>query len=631
MSIQTNILPDNPQIEVIKSGETGLFTNYIYKAIPLAFDESMSYYETLCGLLHYLKNVIIPTVNNNANAVAELQSLYEQLRTYVNDYFTNLDVQEEINNKLDAMVEDGTLESILLNYTSIQKIYNTLQDLINDNNIVNNMKVKVLGYNEINDGGIAEYYITNVINDTKYQVELSNNLYATLLNNFGNTKVYGNDLNALQKALQYSDYVTMYDDLVIAPNTLTISGNKTIDFNNHKITMAETTLSYANLITISSGNVVIKNGKIDGNFNHHILSNVTNHTGILCNGGNILIENMEIYYCYYEGIILNGNCKVKVENCYLHHNGRNDIALLSWLYFNCNNSRFSDSIDNIDPLTNIDIEPYESNSTMGIAIINGCTFETTTKRHSVGTYLNANQSDSALITLTNNIFYNRVRLGYDQGLKSHYVLKNNKYINIAEKGALTLTETVGNVDVNDTFINCDNSILFNIYYTWGVIRNVNIKAHIINGNSNDIVINIPDGTLTYDYPYNNINMNINSNNIKNWHYLHNSKIKTPPLISDDNITLDFNHYYENIHMIGYGKTCNIDGIYNKSKILGLPITIYSDVNNIINSSLLPSIGNIGSTGLQVPQNGSSFNIKFHNYNYNKFIVDNITGNYNAKN
>ena len=113
MSKQTNNLPDNPQIEVIKSGKTGLFTNYIYKAIPLAFDESMSYYETLCGLLYYLKNTIIPTVNNNADAVAELQSLYEQLRSYVDNYFTNLDVQQEINNKLDQMAESGQLTDII--------------------------------------------------------------------------------------------------------------------------------------------------------------------------------------------------------------------------------------------------------------------------------------------------------------------------------------------------------------------------------------------------------------------------------------------------------------------------------------------------------------------------------------
>ena len=67
MSIQTNKLPDNPQIEVIKSGKTGLFTNYIYKAIPLAFDESMSYYETLCGLLNYLKDVKFAKIENFTN------------------------------------------------------------------------------------------------------------------------------------------------------------------------------------------------------------------------------------------------------------------------------------------------------------------------------------------------------------------------------------------------------------------------------------------------------------------------------------------------------------------------------------------------------------------------------------
>lgn len=137
MSIQNNTLPDNPQIQVIKSGKTGLFTNYIWKAIPLAFDESMSYYETLCGLLHYLKNVVIPTVNNNADAVSELQNLYIELKSYVDDYFTNLDVQEEINNKLDAMVEDGTLETIIN-----QEIFGDINDAID---LINSEKSVLIG------------------------------------------------------------------------------------------------------------------------------------------------------------------------------------------------------------------------------------------------------------------------------------------------------------------------------------------------------------------------------------------------------------------------------------------------------------------------------------------------------
>ena len=99
--------------EVKKIKPTGLFTNYIYKSIPLAFDESMSYYETLCGLLYYLKNTVIPAVDNNADALIEVQNLMTQLQQYVNNYFNNLDVQEEINNKLDEMVEDGTLDQII--------------------------------------------------------------------------------------------------------------------------------------------------------------------------------------------------------------------------------------------------------------------------------------------------------------------------------------------------------------------------------------------------------------------------------------------------------------------------------------------------------------------------------------
>ena len=62
-------------VEKIKP--TGLFTNYIYKAIPLAFDESMSYYETLCGLLSYLKDTVIPALNNNADAIIEVQNLMQ--------------------------------------------------------------------------------------------------------------------------------------------------------------------------------------------------------------------------------------------------------------------------------------------------------------------------------------------------------------------------------------------------------------------------------------------------------------------------------------------------------------------------------------------------------------------------
>lgn len=80
--------------------------------LPTSYLESMSYYETLVWLCNYLKETIIPTVNNTGNAVTELQNLYIQLQDYVNTYFDNLDVQEEINKKIDDMVESGEFQTI---------------------------------------------------------------------------------------------------------------------------------------------------------------------------------------------------------------------------------------------------------------------------------------------------------------------------------------------------------------------------------------------------------------------------------------------------------------------------------------------------------------------------------------
>ena len=50
--------------------------------LPTSYLETMSYYEMLVWFTEFLKNQVIPTVNNNAEAVQELQSLYEELRTY---------------------------------------------------------------------------------------------------------------------------------------------------------------------------------------------------------------------------------------------------------------------------------------------------------------------------------------------------------------------------------------------------------------------------------------------------------------------------------------------------------------------------------------------------------------------
>ena len=52
------------------------------------------------------QNVVGTEMENVTNAFIELQN-------YVNNFFDNLDVQDEVNIKLNEMAEDGTLENII--------------------------------------------------------------------------------------------------------------------------------------------------------------------------------------------------------------------------------------------------------------------------------------------------------------------------------------------------------------------------------------------------------------------------------------------------------------------------------------------------------------------------------------
>ena len=96
--------------------------------IPTSYLESMTYYEMLVWFTNYLGNTVIPAINENGEAVTELQNLFVELQTYVNNYFENLDVQEEINNKLDDMVEDGTMNQII-NQEIFGQINSDISDL----------------------------------------------------------------------------------------------------------------------------------------------------------------------------------------------------------------------------------------------------------------------------------------------------------------------------------------------------------------------------------------------------------------------------------------------------------------------------------------------------------------------
>ncbi|MDD7622621.1 MAG: family 43 glycosylhydrolase [Candidatus Onthovivens sp.] len=86
---------------------------YTIGMIPSSYKVSLTYEEQIIAIGHYLEETVIPALNNNAEAVAELQTLFVQLKDYVENYFDDLNIQTEIDNKLDEMAKDGTLAKII--------------------------------------------------------------------------------------------------------------------------------------------------------------------------------------------------------------------------------------------------------------------------------------------------------------------------------------------------------------------------------------------------------------------------------------------------------------------------------------------------------------------------------------
>ena len=142
------------------------FKFWCQKVLPNVYDDSLSYYEYLCKLNEYLNEVIaqINTLTDNMEDYeADLTATWLETKEYIDNYFNNLDVQQEINNKLDAMAESGELSTLLAPIVGTQ-IGGVVADQIGAT-VANQIGDTVA--NQIDDvvanqiGGVAPSIITN--------------------------------------------------------------------------------------------------------------------------------------------------------------------------------------------------------------------------------------------------------------------------------------------------------------------------------------------------------------------------------------------------------------------------------------------------------------------------------------
>lgn len=269
--------------------------------------------------------------------IEEYIGKFNELHDYVDDYFANLDVQEEINNKLDQMADDGTLEEIMAQYlqTKALFIFDTIADLKTATHVIEGSYVKTLGYYSKNDRGGSIFKIedNNLLTDDGGSViALDNGLFAVLVqSNTINVAQFGIDNTHTSNIANFVSYVntnkipnvefnnTEYNidkGLIFDTDSITINGNgcKIMPTN-------ETTGIPENIFDITADTIEINDVTIDGQNMPQDQWAITSHTELVLRrcfvlkAPTISIENTNIYNVWGQGFLFYNYTDVKVSNC----------------------------------------------------------------------------------------------------------------------------------------------------------------------------------------------------------------------------------------------------------------------------------------------------------------------------
>lgn len=176
-----------------------LFSDWCYKVLPLIYNDSISYYEILCKVGEFIKDLIEAGLNRD-KAIEQLQKELEELKSNIDDV-----VIDAVNGLIEKWKNDGTLESYITQYTG------------------RNENSSLLSLNQLLPPDSNEWTEENLENSTAtYFYNLYNELVQKFSNNFS-AITWGND-EADVPLIYYKwtpDFVNSYADGYIYKQTNT--------------------------------------------------------------------------------------------------------------------------------------------------------------------------------------------------------------------------------------------------------------------------------------------------------------------------------------------------------------------------------------------------------------------------
>ena len=225
-------------------------------------------------------NKVIDSVNLSGSQVELLTEAFNELQNYVNDYFSNLDVQDEINNKLDEMAEDGTLYTLISKYVDPQlKILSDRIDYVDEKissvytgspipvNSISQMTDTSKTYLLLSDGNWYWYNGTTWVSGGQYQaVEIGvgqiteKNLSSEVLNDFSLYELNNSFPTADRRIGTYNSLTSAFS-CIFKPNKYFKKGTKiqfTGDSTVYRYAVTEIGAKHSDLdISVSISNIQI--------------------------------------------------------------------------------------------------------------------------------------------------------------------------------------------------------------------------------------------------------------------------------------------------------------------------------------------------------------------------------------
>lgn len=504
-------MTENLNLQTVETVDTRPFRKLVMTIgeLPTSFIESMTYYELLAWFTNYLETVIIPTVNNNGEAVEELQErfvdlkadteeeiaafenttnteinrfetqlneAFNTLQSYVNNYFDNLDVQEEINNKLDAMAEAGTLQEIITQYinTTALWMFDNVDGMKLATNFTNGSFARTLGFYNKNDKGGATYKIrTKTVDDTADEMTLialaDNTLIAELIKTeVMNVKQFGakgdgttDDTTTIQTALNYNL------NIEIPSGTYMIDAETSIKPVSHSrikldkdATLKAITNSATNYYVIYVNNVndvEISGGTIEGERNDH-----TGSTGewghcIYLKGSvtDVYVHDINLINAWGDGFCCDISGKASTERVHVNHARRNGFSIIQADTF-VSSDDFIENTGGTNPQCGVDIEPNNSTDILRNVIFNNLYTKNNLSAGLLVTLHGGNTSDNFTSVKVNNLRSDYDKRGlYFIGNGTHFgdlTAENPNITNSTSEGILIDSKGLFPITINHPVI-----------------------------------------------------------------------------------------------------------------------------------------------------------------------------------